>query len=191
MHIREIKTKQIKISLYDTGRCKQASLLIDDKKFKSGLVKIMNALSDLLWGRGKNSLKLGNRGIKKAHLSMTLCGDKRIQSLNSDYRQKNKKTDVLSFPLHESLRFPSDDIIDPMGGGIIELGDIFICKEVAIRQAKEFQISFAEEIYHLLVHGALHLIGYDHEISAKEEKLMFSLEEKVLKRAFPSTKAKK
>ena len=72
-----------------------------------------------------------------------------------------------------------------------ELGDIFICREVALRQAKEFGISIEEEILHLFIHGFLHLCGYDHEISREEEKLMFGLEEKLLEKISKKLKKSK
>ncbi len=104
-------------------------------------------------------------------LSLTLCGKKKIKSLNRKYRKKDKVTDVLSFPVHESFTNLS---------GQMELGDIFICLDVAIKQAREFKITLREEIIHLFVHGFLHLLGYDHEISPLEEKRMFILEKKII-----------
>ena len=82
-----------------------------------------------------------------------------------------KLTDVLSFPVYETLRSNSESFIEP--GPVVHLGDIFICREVALRQAKEFKITFEEEFLHLFIHGFLHLCGYDHEMSKEEEELMF------------------
>ena len=115
------------------------------------------------------------KDISQLDLSLTLCGKRRIQSLNRVYRKKDKITDVLSFPVH-------DLYLKKKLLGHIVLGDIFICLDVAQRQAKEFNISVREEIIHLFVHGFLHLLGYDHEISKKEEKEMFALEEKLIGR---------
>ena len=115
------------------------------------------------------------KGISQIELSLTLCGKKRIQSLNRIYRKKDKITDVLSFPVY-------DLYLKKKLKGHVVLGDIFICLDVAQRQAREFNISVREEIIHLFVHGFLHLLGYDHEISKKEEKKMFALEEKLIGR---------
>lgn len=115
------------------------------------------------------------KGISQIELSLTLCGKKRIQSLNRVYRKKDKITDVLSFPVH-------DLYLKKKLLGHIAFGDIFICLDVAQSQAREFNISVREEIIHLFVHGFLHLLGYDHEISKKEEKKMFALEEKLIGR---------
>ncbi len=126
----------------------------------------------------KNLLKIIERefkfkGISQLELSLTLCGKKRIRSLNRMYRKKDKITDVLSFPVYDSF-------LEKKLSGYIGLGDIFICLDVAKTQAKEFKISVREELIHLFVHGFLHLLGYDHEISKKEEKKMFALESKLI-----------
>ena len=118
---------------------------------------------------------------QEAELTLVFCGVKKIRALNRDFRQKDKKTDVLSFPIFSSLRKGHKEFVPQ---GLINLGDIFICKEVAEKQAREFNISLEEEIVHLFIHGLLHLYGYDHEVSPKEEKLMFSLEEKLVKKTF-------
>lgn len=107
-------------------------------------------------------------------VSLLLCSDDRIQQLNRDYRHKDKATDVLSFPSHENLRkiSPSEEEVF--------LGDLAISIPTARRQAKEFGISVFDEFIHLYFHGLLHLLGYDHEISAVEEKLMQKWEDRAL-----------
>lgn len=112
----------------------------------------------------------------ETEFSVQLCDNVTIQNLNKDYREKDKITDVLSFALYENLRGGEEDVF-----GMAELGDIYICLDVAIDQGKEFNITTEEEIIHLLTHGFLHLLGYDHEISQTEEDLMFGFEEDILK----------
>lgn len=109
-------------------------------------------------------------------INVELCNEEKIQELNRDYRQKDKVTDVLSFPTQDDLRNKEADIFIPE----LELGDIFICTEVCVKQAHEFNISTADEFVHLLIHGVLHLCGFDHEISEKEEQLMEMLEKQLL-----------
>lgn len=109
-------------------------------------------------------------------LNLNLCDDEQICSLNDEFRGKNKVTDVLSFPLQESIRGADFDSF----GFEIELGDIFICKSVCESQSKEFSLTFNEELLHLCVHGFLHLCGYDHEISAEEEILMETFEKQII-----------
>ena len=116
--------------------------------------------------------------MSHVEVDLVLCGAFKIKTLNSSYRDKPKVTDVLSFPVYDTLRSNAEDFVEP--GPVVHLGDIFICKDVALRQAKEFGISIEEEILHLFIHGFLHLCGYDHDLSRKEEKLMFGLEEELL-----------
>lgn len=111
-------------------------------------------------------------------VSVLLCGEDKIKKLNRDYRNKDKVTDVLSFPTFESLRKPKS--INDFTGSLILLGDLAICHQKTIKQAKEFDISYFDEFIHLFIHGTIHLMGYDHEISSKEEKLMEDWENQAL-----------
>ena len=104
-------------------------------------------------------------GDKKIGLSLNIVGKAKIQSLNRIHRNKNKPTDVLSFPLNENGISKYHAI-----NAIMELGDIFICPVIA-----------KEKIEFLVVHGFLHLLGYDHEKSSQEKEKMFSLQERILK----------
>ena len=104
----------------------------------------------------------------KVELSLALVGDDEIHDLNSRYRKKNKPTDVLSFP--------SEGIV---AGDNRLLGDVVISVETAKRQAKERKRSLKDEMVTLLIHGILHLLGYDHERSVKDARIMHELEKKV------------
>jgi probable rRNA maturation factor len=108
-------------------------------------------------------------GLSKVELSIALVSDAQIKRLNKRYRNKDKPTDVLSFPIGEKVE---DWLI---------LGDIVISVDTAKRQAQELGHSLEEEIKRLLVHGLVHLLGYDHELGGEEEKKFFELEEFVLK----------
>lgn len=92
--------------------------------------------------------------------------DSEIQTLNRQYRNKNKPTDVLSFPLTDELQ-PS------------LLGDVVISVETAARQAQRRGHSLREELQTLLIHGILHLLGYDHEVSRSEAVRMQRKEREV------------
>ncbi len=120
-------------------------------------------------------------------ISVLLSGEAKIKKLNSDYRNKDKVTDVLSFPTFESLRKPKSQ--DDFTGTLILLGDLAICHQRIIKQAKSFDISYWDEFIHLFLHGTFHLLGFDHEISAKEEKLMENWENIALN-LFTKTKKK-
>jgi len=92
-----------------------------------------------------------------------------IQTLNRDYRNKDTATDVLSFPVNNELAT----------GPSISLGDIVICVEVAQKQANEYGHNLDRELAFLLVHGMLHLLGYDHE-TPEDEAEMCAAQEDIL-----------
>lgn len=100
-----------------------------------------------------------------------------MKRLNARYRGVDKSTDVLSFPL-------SDDRLSMIGekgsGAPFPLGDIVICVPKAVLQAKEYGIPFHEETQRLLVHGLLHLAGYDHEVNAYQKRKMVKKERELL-----------
>jgi len=108
-------------------------------------------------------------GLSKVELSIVLVSDAQIKRLNKLYRHKDKPTDVLSFPIGEKVN------------GWLILGDIVISVDTAKRQAQELGYSLEEELKRLLVHGLVHLLGYDHELGGEEEKKFFELEAFVLK----------
>lgn len=109
-------------------------------------------------------------GQGDAELSLVLCDDAFIHPLNRDYRGKDRPTDVLSFPQREG---DHADIDDPL------LGDVVISVETAARQAIEHGHSLDRELAVLLVHGILHLLGYDH-IDDDEAEVMETEERRVL-----------
>ena len=99
----------------------------------------------------------------------------KIQQINNDYRGINKVTDVITFALMEN---PDELFME----AIDELGDVFICIDRAIEQAKEYNHSIEREMGFLAVHGYLHLIGYDH-MTEEDEKIMFSKQDEILNKA--------
>lgn len=101
-------------------------------------------------------------------LSVVLCDDETIREYNRNYRNKDYATDVLSFP--------DGDII----GRYIYLGDIIISIDRVFAQSKEFEVEPTEEFVRLLVHGILHLLGYDHEKSEDDEKIMMSIQDNLI-----------
>ena len=97
-------------------------------------------------------------------VSVTLCDNAYIRQLNGKYRNKDKATDVLSFPMYD---FSEEEIDEEP----LMLGDIVISVERAEEQAKEIGHTFLEEVAFLCIHSTLHLLGYDHEISKEEEEM--------------------
>ena len=116
------------------------------------------------------TLKLGG---SKIEVSVNLTGETKIKNLNKKYRNKNTATNVLSFPL-------STDVLKKYG--ILPLGDIFICLPVAKKEADGENISVENKLAWLTVHGFLHLLGYDHETTAKDAQAMLDLERKILRK---------
>ena len=115
---------------------------------------------------------LGVVGVtERSEVSVTLVEVDRMRELNKQYRSIDKPTDVLSFPLGETL-LP--------GYTIRTLGDIFICPSYAREHAEKEGISLEKKMSWLIVHGTLHLLGYDHERSEKEDTEMSSLEKQIL-----------
>ena len=108
-------------------------------------------------------------------LNIHYCRTEQVQSLNSQYRNNDKDTDVLSFPLFESLgELPIDTPA--------VLGDIYISLDQALKQSLEHSIDLSSELVHLIIHGFFHLLGLDHERSEAEAKQMDDLEQKMLTR---------
>ncbi|KAG8375623.1 hypothetical protein BUALT_Bualt10G0119600 [Buddleja alternifolia] len=109
--------------------------------------------------------------FENVELSVLLCNDEFIRKLNKDWRDEDHATDVLSMSQHiPELKLP-----------ILMLGDIVISVETAARQAEERGHTLIDEIRILVVHGLLHLLGFDHELSDEAEKEMESEEEVLLK----------
>jgi len=116
---------------------------------------------------------------KPTEISLVVTGERRIKSLNKKYRKIDKITDVLSFG-NEELSNKSAEFVNPPDD-VIHLGEIFICYSQAVKQAKQKKHSVKKEISVLLIHGILHLLGYDHQ-GDYENSEMKVLEEKVLEK---------
>lgn len=115
---------------------------------------------------------------RDAEVEVMFCKDKYIQVLNKQHRNKNKPTDVLSFP--------TDFLKDRLAP---TLGDIVISIDTARLQAKERGIPLLEELIRLYHHGLLHLLGFDHEkVNQKERLKMKRWEERLFLAVFPKKK---
>lgn len=112
---------------------------------------------------------------ENAEVSLSIVDKETIHKLNKDYRNVDRETDVLSFPMDE-------EAFDDEGNPIFLLGDIVICLDVARNQAAEFGHSLEREMMYLICHSTLHLLGYDHieeddrvKMRAKEKEVMKNL----------------
>ncbi len=104
----------------------------------------------------------------KAELSLVITGQEKIRQLNLAYLGEDQPTDVLSFPmLAEPSGFPF--VIPP--GGKKHLGDVIISYPQAVIQAEEHRHSLEREMAILIIHGVLHLLGYDHEKAEQEQEM--------------------
>jgi probable rRNA maturation factor len=122
------------------------------------LVSIDPAFARLItadWLAGIARVALETEQIGPCELGILVTGDEEIRSLNRDYAGEDKATDVLSFSLREGEEF-----VDPEGTD--RLGEVIISYDTALRQAAEAGRTVDDETAHLLVHGVLHLLGYDH-----------------------------
>jgi probable rRNA maturation factor len=106
--------------------------------------------------------------LEGVELSLTLVGDRRIRTVNRQWRQKDRPTDVLSFPAGD---FP--------GPGLKPLGDLMISLDTARRAARAFGTTVDEELAFYLAHGLLHLLGHDHQ-TRREARAMKALEDGLL-----------
>lgn len=114
-------------------------------------------------------LPRGHRG----EVGITLVSKVRMRTLNRTRRRIDRPTDVLSFPLH----------MKPINGyTAVLLGDLFICPDVVSEHAQESGLSVRDRMAWTVVHGLLHLAGYDHERGAAAARSMASLEQKILKK---------
>jgi len=102
--------------------------------------------------------------IESAFLTVVFVSARESQSVNFRYRKKNYPTDVLSFSEDDSKR---------------GLGELVLCPQILERQARELNHSFKKELDYMIIHGFLHLLGYDHEKSRREELKMTKLQDKL------------
>ncbi len=115
-------------------------------------------------------------GETQCELSLLLTDDAEIRRLNKTYRNLDHATDVLSFPQDENAVNESGDTL---------LGDVVISVETAARQAEEHHLSFNEELILLAIHGILHLLGYDHERSPQDARIMKDKTQVIFETLFP------
>ena len=99
-------------------------------------------------------------GCPEAELSVLIVDDPGIQEINRDYLGKDRPTNVISFAMQEG---------EAVQGAQDLLGDVVISADTAARDAREAGTSFESELYFLLLHGILHLCGYDHERGSEEQ----------------------
>ena len=108
---------------------------------------------------------------KNHQLNLSFVSSEEIQLLNKTYRNKDKPTNVLSFELPENF---------PVGDEKTLIGEIALCEEIIHEESKKYKKIFENRLKHMIIHGLLHLIGFDH-IKKEEENKMESIEKKIMK----------
>lgn len=138
---------------------------ISEKQMQKAADKIIHCLS---------YMQLQNRHLLKSQeLTCVFLSAQKMRTINKKFRGKDKATDVLSF--HQTS--DEQDIQDATS-----LGELLFCPVVLRKQADEQGHSLSREWIYMFIHGTLHLLGYDHEKSAKDEKLMFHLQDRVFEK---------
>ena len=142
--------------------------------FNDQTVPLCDDVEELIVSACKSVLSIENFS-DDAEISVTLVDADEIRALNRDFRNIDRATDVLSFPLGENGEYDTNP-----ENGCFMLGDVIINVNQALTQANEFGHSKEREIAYLTVHSVLHLLGYDHVDEAGEKKLMRKKEEEAL-----------
>ena len=131
----------------------------------NNLFKDYNYLYDVL------DYALEHEKVNNAIFSIVFLNDEEIHNMNREYRGVDRITDVISFAFEDNENLRYNDIR--------MLGDIYVCIPQMKRQAESYGHSEKRELSFLVIHGLLHLLGYDH-MNPKDEKKMFALQELIL-----------
>ncbi|VAV82517.1 Metal-dependent hydrolase YbeY, involved in rRNA and/or ribosome maturation and assembly [hydrothermal vent metagenome] len=153
----------------------------DLKEAKPAALKVNSVIIKKIARCVTEELELGN-----CELSICLTDDAGIRELNLQYRDKDKATDVLSFPMDDEscgdgpggALANSSDCADCIGARV--LGDVAVSIQTARRQAESYGVGFYEEMARLLTHGILHLLGYDHVNGGRQAARMKRAEERLM-----------
>jgi probable rRNA maturation factor len=135
--------------------------LVNQTADKINPKRLNRALAAIIDDLQKKTLRQKKLFTVVQEITFVFITSPEMKALNKQYRNKNKPTDVLSFA-------PTDPE---------SLGELLFCMPVLKKQAKEQKHSLDHELLYMMIHGILHLLGYDHELSKAEEKLMFRLQD--------------
>lgn len=144
------------------------------EKYNSFLTEYKEKINKII----EEALKLNDINIENVYLGIGVVKPEEIQRLNNEFRNIDKVTDVLSFPIftEEELKNVEEIYINEEE---LSIGDIVICLEVIEKQAEEYGTGFNREMLYMITHGICHLLGFDH-IEAEDKVRMRDMEEKIL-----------
>ncbi len=134
--------------------------VVNQSKSRTHQKKIQAWLDAVVHGLGKTKVR-NQKQLRAKTLTLVFLDAAEMKKINKQFRGKNKPTDVLSFASMETD----------------SLGELLFCLDVLKKQAKEQGHPLENEFLYMLIHGVLHLLGYDHELSKAEEKLMFRIQD--------------
>ena len=148
-------------------------LIVNESKHAVPRQFVQKWVSDVAVELRKRKIVSAKQTIQE--LTLVFLDKKPAQKINFEFRGKDYATDVLSF-----------DSMDPSS-----FGELVLCPEVLKRQSKEHQLTYQEELGYMLLHGILHLLGYDHELSDKEAEKMFGLQDAIFEKLLKKVASKK
>lgn len=126
----------------------------------------------------KEALRLNNINFENVYVGIGVVTNERINELNKEFRNVDRPTDVLSFPMFSREELENDmEYINQ--DEEVSIGDIVLCLEVIEKQALEYGTGLNREMLYMITHGICHLLGYDH-MEENEKKEMRTMEEKIL-----------
>lgn len=145
--------------------------IIDDVNLESKILKIVHF-----------ALEEEKIDVENVSVSISAVSAEEIKEINKEYRNVDRATDVLSFPIFtkEELAQISNENSDKKIVEL-ELGDVILCVDVIKEHAKEYETGLYRETLYMITHSIFHLLGYDHEIE-DEKKIMREKEEKILEK---------
>lgn len=127
-----------------------------------------------------NALNINNLFVDTICISIQSASKEEIRKLNFEYRNIDRSTDVLSFPIFEKYEIENlKDMEEDKKIKELELGDIILCLDIIKEQSVEYQTGLLRELLYMITHGVCHLLGFDH-IVEEDKKEMRELEEKIL-----------
>ena len=143
------------------------SFNLDNPQWKKEFPEYKTIISDAV----KKTFQSENVKSQNNHISVLLTSDDNIKELNLKYRNKNKATNVLAFPIQESIEKKN------------YIGDLAISLEKILSESNKYKIKKNKYLSQITIHGILHLLGYDH-VSDNDYKVMTKIEDRIIKELY-------